>query len=173
MIRDATYRRPELPRPLEIQVLAFMRLTWGDALFHGDDRFRDRMWDDDSAVHFVRAAGDVLVSHAEVLMTSAIGSDGRAIRIAGVAGVMTYPPFEREGHASAVMRRAGEYILESNAEVGILFTSTDLVDFYAPLGWREANPGQVLVRDRVPHDVVMLFGDTSSLPHVVRLDSQW
>ena len=173
MIRDAVYRRSELPRTLEIQVLAFMRLEWGDALFSGEDRFRDRLWDDASAVHFVRAAGDVLVSHAEVLITSAAGSDGRNHLIAGVMGVMTYPPFRREGHASAVMRQAGEYILGTDAEVGMLFTTHDLESFYGPLGWRAADAGQVLVRGRQPDDVVMLFGDTSLLPKVVHLEFQW
>jgi predicted GNAT family acetyltransferase len=106
-------------------------------------------------------------------MTSAAGSDGRDHRIAGVMGVMTYPPFRREGHASAVMRKVGEYILSTDAEVGILFTTHDLDAFYKPLGWREADAGQVLVRNHEPDDVVMLFGDTSLLPGVVRLDFQW
>jgi hypothetical protein len=173
MIRDAVYSRSEFPRTLEIQVLAFMRLEWGDALFSGEDRFRDRLWDDPSAVHFIRAAGDLLVSHAEVLTTSAAGSDGRSHLIAGVMGVITYPPFRGEGHASAVMRKVGEHILATDAEVGMLFTTHDLEAFYGPLGWRAAEAGQVLMRGRKPDNLVMLFGDTSLLPSVVRLEFQW
>src|SRR4029077_17259151 len=63
VIEERTYARAELPRDLEIQVLDFMRLEWSDA-FEGDERFRDRLFDDADAVHFVRAAGRLLVSHA-------------------------------------------------------------------------------------------------------------
>jgi GNAT superfamily N-acetyltransferase len=158
---------------LELQILAFMRLTWGDALFRGEDRFRDRLWDDPEATHFVRAAGDVLVSHAEVLMPPAKGSDGRSLRVAGVRAVLTYPQFRHEGHASAVVRRASEYIVESTADVGMLFTAPELGAFYEPLGWAHVNAGRVLVQDREPDDTVMFFGEASALPDVVRLDTQW
>jgi hypothetical protein len=55
-IHDDVYVREQLPRELEIQVLAFMRLTWGEALFCGEDRFRERLWEDAPATHFVRVA---------------------------------------------------------------------------------------------------------------------
>jgi hypothetical protein len=71
------------------------------------------------------------------------------------------------------MRKVGEYILATSADVGMLFTTHDLESFYGPLGWRAADAGQVLVRGRQPDDLVMLFGNTSLLPRVVRLEFQW
>jgi GNAT superfamily N-acetyltransferase len=171
--RDSVYRRSELPRLLEIQILAFMRLTWGDALFRDQDPFRDRLWDDPDATHFVRAAGDVLVSHAEVLMTSAHGSEGRTLRVAGVSAVLTYPPFRRQGHASAIMRKVADHIMATDADIGVLFTADELCPFYEPFGWRRAIAGRVLVADSPSPDVVMLFGEVSSLPGVMNLTSQW
>jgi hypothetical protein len=134
MIRDAVYPRSQLPRCSSFQVLAFMRLAWWDALFQGEDRFRDRPWEKPEATHFARAAGDVLVSLAEVLMTTARGNDGRGLQIAGVSAILMYPQFRHKGHTSAVMRRANEYIVQSTADGGMLFTAPELGTFYTPLG---------------------------------------
>jgi hypothetical protein len=172
MIRDETFSRKDLPRELEIQVLAFMRLEWGNALFRGEDRFRDRLWDYADAVHFVRTAANLLISHAEVLSVVAIGDD-REINLAGVSGVMTYPPFRQQGHASAVMRRVGEHILASDAVAGLLFTDHDLETFYSRLGWHGVDRGRIVVQSREPEDLVMSFGDEAGLPNVVQLDWQW
>ena len=173
MIRDEVYDRAELPRELEIQVLAFMRLTWGEALFCGQDRFRDRLSEDDPpSTHFVRVAGNLLVSHAEVLEIDAARRDGRRLRIGGVAGVMTYPPFRRQGHASAVLRRIADHI-RANADIGLLFTDDEYEPFYRRLGWRRVNASSVLVRGRQPDDLVMSLGDLAALPNVLRLELQW
>ena len=67
MIEDLTFTRRDLPRELEIQVLAFMRIVWGED-WSVEDRFRTRLWADDRAVHFVRADGDLLVSHAQIVV---------------------------------------------------------------------------------------------------------
>jgi GNAT superfamily N-acetyltransferase len=172
MIRDETFSQKDLPRELEIQVLAFMRLEWGNALFAGEDRFRDRLWDHADAVHFVRTAGNLLISHAQVLNVVAIGDD-LEINLAGVSAVMTYPPFRQQGHSSAVMRRVGEHILASDVVAGLLFTDQDLETFYSRLGWRSVNVGRILVQSREPEDLVMLFGDEAGLPNIVQLDWQW
>ena len=120
MIEDLRFARADLPRELEIQVLAFMRIVWGDG-FPGDERFRTRLWEDERAVHFVRADGDLLVSHAQIVVPEVI-HDGHAMRIAGVGGVMTYPQFRGEGHGTSVMRRATDHILaDPSFDVGMLF----------------------------------------------------
>ena len=75
MIEDLRFARADLPRELEIQVLAFMRIVWGDG-FPGDERFRTRLWEDERAVHFVRADGDLLVSHAQI-----VGMDDQQLRV--------------------------------------------------------------------------------------------
>jgi predicted N-acetyltransferase YhbS len=173
VIDDKTYKRTDLPRELEIQVLAFMRAEWGDALFSGDERYRDRLWDDPEALHFVRTAGNLLVSHVELLAIEAPGRHGDALHIAGVAGVMTYPPFRREGHASRLMRRVGSHIASSEADIGMLFTADDLESFYSSLGWSKLEPTRIRVHGRTPDNLVMTLGASTTLPEVVRLEQQW
>jgi len=173
VIRDATYTRTDLPRDLEIQVLAFMRTEWGDALFSGDDRYRDRLWDEPGALHFVRTAGNLLVSHVELLPIEAPGRGGAVLYIAGVAAVLTYPPFRHEGHASHLLRKVADYTASSPADIGMLFTAVDLESFYASLGWSRLDGTRILVADRTPDDVIMVLGDSTMLPDVVRLNRQW
>lgn len=60
-IEEFVFPHADLPREFDIQLWAFFRLVWGENL-RGDDRFRTRSWDEPSPTHFVRAAGDLLVS---------------------------------------------------------------------------------------------------------------
>ena len=81
-------------------------------------------------MHFVRADGDLLVSHAQIVVPE-VTHDGHAMRIAGVGGVMTYPQFRGEGHGTAVMRRATDHILaDPSFDVGMLFCAPETVAFY-------------------------------------------
>lgn len=167
-IADAVYPREELPRDLEVQVLDFLRMEWAESF--RDERFRDRLWD--GTTHFVRAAGNVLVSHAMVIPIELV-REGRALRIGGVASVLTYPQFRGEGHGAAVMRAAGRYIVAQRFDVGMLFTASDTERFYARLGWATLDPGRIVVGGRAPDDVVMILGNGSVLPDVLRLDWSW
>jgi hypothetical protein len=167
-IRDATYDRAHLPRELEIQVLAFLRMEWGDSF--RSDRFRDRLWD--GTTHFVRAAGNVLVSHAMVIPIE-IEVEGRLLRIGGVASVLTYPAFRDEGHGTAVTGAATEYIRAQPFDVGMLFTEPDTQRFYRRLGWSTLEPERVVVGGKPPDDVVMILGHASALPDVLALDWSW
>jgi len=174
VIEDLTFTRRDLPRELEIQVLAFMRIVWGDG-FQGDERFRTRLWEDDRAVHFVRAVGDLLVSHAQIVVPE-VSHDGRALRIAGVGGVMTYPQFRDEGHGTAVMRRTTGYILaDASFDVGMLFCAPENVSFYERFGWSTLPAGRVRVGppDEPEDDLIMTVGDATVLPDVLRLDWSW
>jgi predicted acetyltransferase len=171
-VREAVYLRPELPLHLEVQVLAFARILWGDA-FTGEDRVRDRMHDEPEAVHFVRTRGVLLISHVQVMLVVIEPLPGTPLRIAGVGGVMTYPQFRREGHASALMERAGTNIREGGFEIGMLFCDAENVPFYAALGWQPLAPGRVEVASRVTDDTVMTLGDASVLPPILRLNDSW
>jgi hypothetical protein len=169
-IGDRTYPHERLPRELEIQVLAFMRIVWPDAL-EGDERFRSRMWDDPPPTHFVRSVGDVLISHAQVLDLEFEGDHG-VVRIGGVGAVMTYPQFRREGHGSGVMRMAAEHI-DAVDDVGVLFCDESNVPFYSGLGWSRLEPGRVIVRGAIPHDIVMAIGEMDRIPRPLRIDWSW
>lgn len=172
VIEERTHARAELPRELELQVLDFMRLEWSD-VFEGDERFRDRLFDEADAVHFVRTAGGLLVSHVQVQAVD-LAVDGRPLLIGGVAGVMTYPQFRGEGHASALMRLATTHIADAGFDLGMLFTDRETIPFYDRLGWAVLPEGRVLVGGAPQgDDVVMTVDDTAPLPPVLRLDWSW
>jgi ribosomal protein S18 acetylase RimI-like enzyme len=171
-VLEAVFVRPELPLHLEVQVLAFARILWGDG-FTGEERFRDRMHDEPEAMHFVRTVGALLVSHVQVFPVATQEKQGRAMRIGAVGGVMTYPQFRREGHASALMRNAGTHIREGEFDLGILFCDHENEAFYRALGWQSLPPGRVIVEGRAPDDPIMALGEVSALPPVLRLDDGW
>jgi hypothetical protein len=100
-IEEFVFPHADFPREFDIQLWAFVRLVWGEAV-HGDDRFRTRSWDDPSPIHFVRAAADLLVSHVLVFPLS-IESHRGVLRVGCVGAVLTFPQFRREGHASKLM----------------------------------------------------------------------
>ena len=71
------------------------------------------------------------------------------------------------------MRKVADYTASSAADVGMLFTAVDLESFYASLGWSRLDAARILIADRTPYDVVMVLGDSTMLPDVVRLQRQW
>jgi GNAT superfamily N-acetyltransferase len=173
VIEDLMFTRRDLPRELEIQVLAFMRIVWGED-WSVEDRSRTRLWRDDHAVHFVRADDDLLVSHAQIVVPD-LERDGRRLRIAGVGGVMTYPQFRGEGHGTAVMRRTTDHIrIDASFDVGMLFCEPDVIPFYERFGWTTLPANRVIqLAPGGPEDVVMTVGDATVLPDVLRLDWSW
>ena len=65
----------------------------------------------------------------------------------GVSGVLTYPQFRGQGHASALMRRAAAHIEEKRLDLGMLFCDKETEPFYNALGWQALEPGRVVVKD--------------------------
>ena len=173
-IEERVYRRPEFPRLLEQQVFDFGRIVWSDGLESEEDRFRDRMHPvTDDTTHFVRAAGDLLVSHVQVIPIDLEGRDG-PLRIGGVSSVLTYPAFRREGHSSALLRRAADHIEASGMALGVLFCDEDNVPFYERLGWHRLQHGRVIVReDPNSEDAVMVLGDDELRPDPLTLEWSW
>jgi GNAT superfamily N-acetyltransferase len=169
-IEDFVFQHANLPRELDIQLWAFARLVWGENL-RGDARFRSRSWDNPPPTHFVRVAGDLLISHALVLPLR-FQTDRGVLLVGGVGAVLTFPQFRREGHASAVMRRAAEHI-DQTADVGMLFCDVRNVPLYERLGWETLPRGRVLVKDQARHDVVMILGEAGVVPDPFRLDWSW
>jgi predicted acetyltransferase len=172
-IEEHTYRRPDLPRLIEQQVLDFGRIVWSDG-FMPEDRYRDRMHEvSDDTTHFVRSAGSLLVSHVQVIPIELDGRD-RPLVIGGVSSVMTYPPFRGEGHSSALLRRAAEHIEAKGLALGMLFCDPDTIPFYARLGWHRLEDRRVRVLEHPDDDdVVMVLGDDRLLPERISLEWSW
>jgi predicted acetyltransferase len=169
-IEEFVCSHAELPRALEMQIWDFTRLIWGDG-WSNETKFRTRMFDDPAPLHFVRAAGDLLVSHAQVV-SFAFDVGGRELRIGGVGAVLTFPQFRGEGHATALMRRAAIHIRDT-AELGMLFCSEENAPFYGRLGWATLPHGRVLLRGVPRDDVVMVLGDPDLVPAPFPLDRNW
>jgi predicted acetyltransferase len=172
-IEEHVYRRADLPRLIEQQVLDFGRIVWCDG-FMTEDRFRDRMHDvPEDTTHFVRSAGSLLVSHVQVIPIELEGRD-RRLAIGGVSSVMTYPAFRKEGHSSALLRGAADHITASGMDLGMLFCDEDNVPFYEHLGWHVLERGRVIVREEPDsQDRVMVLGEDRLLPDQVTLEWSW
>jgi aminoglycoside 2'-N-acetyltransferase I len=93
--------------------------------------------------HFLGRIDGGLVSHAVVTTRGLQSPPGPELRTAFVDAVSTLPAFERQGSATAVMRRLGREI--DDYEIGCL--QTDLVGFYERVGW-EPWRGPLAGRDR-------------------------
>jgi predicted acetyltransferase len=172
-IEEHVYRRPDLPRLIEQQVLDFGRIVWADG-FRAEDRFRDRLHEvPDDTTHFVRAAGSLLVSHVQVIPIDVEGRHERLV-VGGVSSVMTYPNFRGEGHAGALLRRAAEHIASTRMDVGMLFCDQTNVPFYERLGWETLDAGRVVVAGHADsEDRAMVLGGEHLLPDVVNLPWSW
>jgi predicted acetyltransferase len=173
-IEERIYRRPDLPRLIEQQVLDFGRIVWSDGFMAEDHRFRERMHEvPDDTTHFVRSAGSLLMSHVQVIPIEVAGRD-RRLTVGGVSSVMTYPQFRGEGHSSALLQRAADHIEASGFDLGILFCDDDNVPFYARRGWHTIERGRVIVQeDPDSEDRVMVLGDDGLLPDELTLEWSW
>ena len=169
-IEEFIFPHADFPREFDIQLWAFIRLVWGEAV-RGDDRFRTRSWDEPTPIHFVRAAGDLLVSHVLVFPLSIEGDRG-ALKVGCVGAVLTFPQFRREGHASKLMRRAAQHIRQT-ADVGMLFCDAVDAPFYERLDWSALPRGRALVKGEIPDAVLMILGDDRIAPDPIRLPWMW
>lgn len=136
-----------------------MRVEWSDG-FTDEDRYRSRLHEvSDETVHFLRVAGDLLVSHVQVIPIEVHGRD-RDLTLGGVSGVLTYPQFRGEGHATALLHAAAGHINRQGFDLGMLFCGPEMIPFYERLGWRALPEGRVLVGSADLHeDLVMVLGD--------------
>jgi GNAT superfamily N-acetyltransferase len=170
-IEEFVFPDADFPRELDIQLWAFVRLVWGEDI-RGEFRFRTRSWDEPTPTHFVRAAGDLLISHVLVFPLS-IEGDRDVLRVGCVGAVLTFPQFRREGHASKLMRRAAQHIRET-ADIGMLFCDAVDAPFYERLDWSALPRGRALVEGGIPDGVLLMsLGDERIAPDPIRLPWMW
>jgi GNAT superfamily N-acetyltransferase len=135
-------RVDEVPASITWQAVTLMRSEW-PSLFADGLRWIDRPFEPDvDPVHLVVRHAGVLVSHAVVLR---VPDDvhGTGLGVAGLASVLTSPPFRGEGHATAVLRAANRLLDEGGFDVAGLFCSPALEPFYERFGWVTCPGGTV------------------------------
>jgi hypothetical protein len=127
------YRSDQLPPDLAVQILSFFRVVMLDWA-KGDERFHDPFEHSDLFHHFMVVERGMMISHADVSFRT-ITHNGESYRMACVGEVMTLPTFRGEGHGHRAVAAATQFILSSDADIGMLFTDPDLEKFYGASGW--------------------------------------
>jgi hypothetical protein len=64
---------------------------------------------------------------------------GQTYKVCGLCNVLTLPPFRGKGYGKQVVKAATSYILQSDADIGLLFCEERLESFYALNGWEIQN----------------------------------
>jgi GNAT superfamily N-acetyltransferase len=167
MIELITCADRELPPHVRWQVLSFLRMEW-PFIFRGEARLTKHVHDPDfHPVHVALVEKEVLISYATILRMR-LDHAGATYRVAGLANVLTYPPYRNEGHGTRVVQaasdtiRAGECAGAPPADVAALFCDPALREFYARCGWEPIDDGLTLIgpaADPRPFDALrmMLF----------------
>lgn len=81
-----------------------------------------------------------LVSRAELIRRD-VTISGRTYKTLGVCGVLTLPPFRKQGHGRRLMAAITAHISASDADIGMLFCRVELSRFYAATNWLPAVDG--------------------------------
>jgi hypothetical protein len=149
---------------------AFVRLVWGEDLL-GDARFRTHSWDDPPPTHFVRVAGELLISHALVLPLS-FPTVARRCASEGSAPSSRSRSSGARGTPAPSCAGPPEHI-DRTADVGMLFCDVRTVPFYERLGWIALPRGRVLIDGHDREDVAMVLGDAGTVPDPFRLPWSW
>ncbi len=147
-VATQNYAAGTLPAALVWQSLSFLRCEW-PFLFGGDNRLRARPFGGPADSHLTRTDGEVLLSYADVVRAEATVG-GRPVEVRGLSNVFTFPPYRREGHASAILDAARQLIETSDAHVGILFCEPELERFYSDHGWQRAPAGAIVSPSDAP-----------------------
>jgi GNAT superfamily N-acetyltransferase len=127
------YRSDQIPPDLAVQIISFFRVLMMDEA-KGDERFHDPFAHSDLFDHFMVVERGMMISHADVSFRT-ITFNGETYRMACVGEVMTLPNFRGEGHGQRAVSAATEFILNSDADIGMLFTAPELEKFYGASGW--------------------------------------
>jgi predicted N-acetyltransferase YhbS len=134
MLEHSTYHDAELPAHLRWQVLSFMRIEW-PFIFRRANRLSKHIHDPAlHPFHFAVVEDEVLFSYGTVV-SMYLQHAGETYKVYGLANVLTYPPYRKEGHGRHVVDAATTYIKASDADVAALFCDPSLKHFYATSGW--------------------------------------
>jgi GNAT superfamily N-acetyltransferase len=136
------FPRHEIPVFLAAQIRSYVRMQW-PFLNPGNTELWNRIPQPIPPRHFVLTDGELLISHAAVNQRT-LSHRGRDWSVAGLSTVFTYPDRRGAGCASQVLAAATKYILQSNADLAILFAGHPLENFYHHHGWLAAPNARIL-----------------------------
>lgn len=107
--------------------------AWTRTLFGAaEDKYE---WAPPDWTLLMRSGGDLVCHLAIVEQTIRVGD--RAVRVAGIGGVMTPAEWQGRGLARAAMERAAEFMRgRSRISFGLLLCSESLLRYYSRMGWR-------------------------------------
>ena len=134
--------RGESPVATEIRELAEVPGADWQALFAGNaDPFEieplNLSWRPKDT-HFVLYSDGRAASHVSILLRHMVRAGSSAVRVTGVAGVVTRPDLRRRGLARRLL---GHALRETQSRTGsafaLLFCLPKLVPLYKGLGWQE------------------------------------
>jgi predicted acetyltransferase len=140
-----TWPKHAVPRDIAIQIRSFLRIQW-PFLMGRANRIYDVPERTDGPTTIALIDGDVLVSHAEINFR-AIDFESQPLKVGGISAVFTYPAFRSSGFANQVVTAATQMILESDADLAMLFCGEPLQDFYASCGWSAMKTAHVMFGD--------------------------
>lgn len=142
-IQFREYADRELPEPIRLQALCFLRIVWPGG-FTGANRFRDQITNPELRPHHLLfVAGTQLISHLEIITTTVTVNQTEYL-VQSPTSVMTYPAFRGEGWSTRLNLRAAEKIDRGGADVGVLMCAPELVNLYSRAGWKH-EPGATIV----------------------------
>lgn len=134
MLELVTYQDRELPSYIRWQVLSFMKVEW-PFIFRAENRLSKHIHDPAlHPFHVTLTDDEVLLSYATVVNLF-LPHTGVSYKVYGLANVLTYPPYRKQGYGRHVVDVATEYIKVGDADVAALFCEPSLQHFYAKSGW--------------------------------------
>lgn len=107
--------------------------------FDGPAELEGVVWADPDWDICARNDAGRLVSHAGILERDAM-LDGRPVRIAGLAEMLTHPEYRRQGYGGAALREAARFMRdELQSPFALLVCPLTAIPFYTALGWYRFN----------------------------------
>ena len=141
-----TYRKHQIPSEFAWQIVSYQRIQW--PFLHGkSNQGWDYMPREMPAISFILADEQMLISHASVNQRM-IEFAGEQLNCYGLSSVFTYPAFRKGGYASRVVKAATDQILQSDADLAMLFCGQPLRAFYSACQWEPADNARIFYGDK-------------------------
>jgi len=127
-----------LPSALKQELQARVNREWGDIAI-----VQEHVWSEPTWVFLAKVDEDI-VSYLNIVDRT-VTADDKPQHFFGLNNVITEPAHRGNGYATALNRKALEYMKDTDANAcGFLFCADELIPFYQKLGWTQFT-GEVTV----------------------------